>query len=110
MDRSSDGRRLILAALRRAMVLGVGSVLIVQERTEDFVKQAIEKGQEAQEEGKELVQEMRAQSGRKKPTRIDALDVRINNTLKRLDIATQKDMEGLNQHIIELAEHIDELT
>lgn len=109
MHRNGGGRRAILTTLRRTMQFGVGSVLIFQEKTEQFVRQALERGQEAQEEGKKLVQEMRAERKQKRPQTIDALDVRINNALERLNVPSQKDISELNRHITELAQRIDQL-
>jgi polyhydroxyalkanoate synthesis regulator phasin len=109
MHRKRNGRRVVLTALRRAMQFGVGSALVFQEKTEEFVKQAFERGQEAQEEGKQLVQEMRAERKQTRPQTIDALDVRINNALERLNVPSQKDISELNQHITELAQRIDQL-
>jgi polyhydroxyalkanoate synthesis regulator phasin len=109
MQRKRNGRRAVLTALRRAMQFGVGSALVFQEKTEEFVKQAFERGQEAQEEGKQLVQEMRAERKQTRPQTIDALDVRINNALERLNVPSQKDISELNQHITELAQRIDQL-
>ena len=109
MEQSGNGRRSLIAALRRVMLFSVGSALILQEKTAEFAKQAIERGQEAQDEGKKLVQEMRSERKSKKPQRIDALDVRINNALKRLNVPTRQDLSELNRHITELAQRIDEL-
>ena len=110
MHRKHNGRRVVLSALRQAMQFGVGSALVVQEKTEEFIKQAFERGQEAQEEGKKLVQEMRAERKQKRPQSIDALDVRINNALERLNVPSHKDLNELNQQITKLAQRIDRLT
>ena len=55
------------------------------------------------------MQEMRAERKQKRPQSIDALDVRINNALERLNVPSQKDISELNQHITELAQRIDQL-
>jgi polyhydroxyalkanoate synthesis regulator phasin len=109
MTQLGNGRRSILKAVRRLMQFSVGSALILQEKAEEFVSQAIERGQEAQDEGKKLVQEMRAERKSKKPKRNNALDVRIDKALTRLNVPSQKDINGLNKNIAELAERIDEL-
>jgi polyhydroxyalkanoate synthesis regulator phasin len=102
-------RRAVLNAMRHTLLFTVGSVLIFHEKTTEFLEQAIKRGQEAQDEGKQLVQEMQAQRRKKKPERINALDVRINNTLKRLNVPTRIEIEELDRHITELSEHIDRL-
>jgi polyhydroxyalkanoate synthesis regulator phasin len=109
MKRSGNRRRTLFSALRRGMLFSVGSALILREKTADFVAQAMERGQEVQDEGKKLVQEMRAERRARTPQRIDTLDVRITNTLNRLDVPTHQDIEQLDRHIAELARRIEEL-
>jgi polyhydroxyalkanoate synthesis regulator phasin len=104
-----DVRCSIVTALRWATLFGVGSLLILQERTSDFVRQAVERGKEAEDEGKKLVQEMRAERKKREPQRIDALDIRISAALKRLNIPTQEEIRELSQQITELSKHIDAL-
>lgn len=106
MDQSKEEiRRPVLSALRRTMLFSIGSALIFQEKIQEFVDKAVERGQETQKEGKELVQEMR--SKKKKPR--DVLDSHITEALERLDVASQKDIEELNQHIAALSKRVDEL-
>jgi polyhydroxyalkanoate synthesis regulator phasin len=91
------------------MLFSVGSALILREKTVEFVAQAIERGQEVQDEGKKMVQEMRAERRAKRPERIETEDVRITNTIRRLNVPTHEDIKQLNQHIAELAQRIEEL-
>ncbi len=104
MERSKKIRRLVSSALRRKMLFSVGSALILHEKAQEFVEHAIERGQEAQKEGKKLVEEMRS---KKKPH--DKLDSHISGALERLDVASQKDIEELNQHVAALSKRVDEL-
>lgn len=109
MNPGSNARKSVLTALRQTMLFSIGSALILREKAQEFTEQAIARGQEIQDEGKTLVQEMRAEKRQKQPERIDALDVRIRNALKRLDIPTQKDLDQLDQHVNALSKGIDDL-
>jgi polyhydroxyalkanoate synthesis regulator phasin len=109
MNQIGSRRRSLFSALRRGMLFSVGSALILREKTAEFVAQAIERGQEVQDEGKKMVQEMRAERRAKRPERIETEDVRITNTIRRLNVPTHEDIEQLNQHIAELARRIEEL-
>ncbi len=109
MTESGNDRFTVVSALRWAMLFGVGSVLVLREKTREFVEQAIEKGQEAEKEGKKLVQEMLAEKRQKDKEREDTLDARINAALERRNVPTETEIRELNQKIIELSEHIDEL-
>ncbi len=105
MDRSKKIRRSVSSALRRKMLFGVGSALILHEKAQEFVEHAIERGQEAQKEGKKLVEEMRSE--KKKPH--GKLDDHISGALERFDVASQKDVEELGQHVATLSKRVDEL-
>ncbi len=109
MDARSNARKSVLTALRQTMLFSIGSALVLREKAKEFAEQAIARGQEIEDEGKTLVQEMRAEKRQKQPERIDALEVRIRNAVKRLDIPTQKDVDQLDQHVNALSKRIDEL-
>jgi polyhydroxyalkanoate synthesis regulator phasin len=109
MDVRSNTRKSVLTALRQTMLFSIGSALILREKAKEFAEQAITRGQEIEDEGKTLVQEMRAEKRHKQPERIDALEVRIRNALKRLNVPTQKDVDQLNRHVNTLSNQVDEL-
>ena len=109
MDKAQKVRRSIMFPLRRMMLFSVGSALILQEKTIEFVEHAVERGQAAQDEGKTIVQEMRSRRKTKEPKVKDAVDTRIKGALERLDVPSQKDIDELNQHISTLTQRIDEL-
>jgi polyhydroxyalkanoate synthesis regulator phasin len=76
-------------------------MIIFQEEMAQFVERAIERGQEAQDEGKKLIQEMQSRQRKEDP--------KIKDALERLDVPSQKDIEDLNQNIAALAQRIDEV-
>jgi polyhydroxyalkanoate synthesis regulator phasin len=109
MSQSANVRRSIASALRWAMLFGVGSALVLQEKTQEFVSQAIEKGQAAQSEGKALVQEMRADKEQKTTSSANQVDTQINATLERFNVPSPAEVRELDQKISELSVRIDEL-
>lgn len=109
MNPGSNARKSVLTALRQTMLFSIGSALILKEKAQEFAEQAIARGQEIQDEGKTLVQEMRAEKRQQQPKRIDALEVRIRNALKRFDIPTQQDLDQLDQHVNALSKRIDDI-
>jgi polyhydroxyalkanoate synthesis regulator phasin len=103
MERSGNIRRSVASALRRTMLFGIGSALILHEKAQEFVEEAIERGRETQKEGKKLVQEMRS---RQAP---DVSDSHVADALARLDLPSRKDVEELDRHVAALSERVDEL-
>jgi polyhydroxyalkanoate synthesis regulator phasin len=109
MPVSVNPRRPIARALRWGMLFTVGSLLVVKERTEEFVNEALEKGQKAQQEGKTLVQTMRAEKPRQREPETDPLESRVNLTLERLNVPTGTEIHELNQQIDRLSARIETL-
>jgi polyhydroxyalkanoate synthesis regulator phasin len=109
MNQSRGIRHSVFSFLRRGMLFSVGSVLLLQEKVEDFAESAVAKGQQAESEGKKMVQEMRSGRKKKKPPVKNTLDGRINSALERLDVPSQQDIDQLDRHITELSERIDDL-
>lgn len=108
MDQPSPKRR-PMSALRRMMLFGVGTVLIAEEEIKAFAERAIAKGKEAQEQGKKLVQEKRAERREKEQEVQETLDTRLDETLERLNLCSQRDVEQLQQQVTELLEKLNEL-
>jgi len=109
MKSPKNRRRSIGTAMRRGMLFSVGSMLLIQEKVGEFVEQAIEKGQEVEQEGRKLIQERRADRQHKKLKRIDPLHVHVDNTLERLDVPSRKDLDELADRVGQLTQKIKEL-
>ena len=108
MDQPGSARRFISSSLRKGMLFSIGSMLVFQERMAEFVEDAIERGQTAQEEGRGIVQERRAMK-KGAPKVKHTLDTRITDAFKRLNVPTRQDVKELDQHVALLAQRIDEL-
>lgn len=109
MDQSGSVRIMVASLLRHTLLFAVGSALILQEKAQAFNQQALERGKEAQDQGRKLVQEMRAERKQRSSMPIEPSDISIDFALDRLSIPTHSDIQDLNQRITELTQRIDEL-
>jgi poly(hydroxyalkanoate) granule-associated protein len=94
--------------LRKVMLASIGLLALTQEEAEKFIKKLIEKGEIAEQEGKNLMNEMMA---KKKPAvekKEDELNKRIASVVDNLQLATKSDIEGLKQDIAELNKNLGE--
>ena len=109
MDTFDSGRSTAVSLLRSALLFTVGSALILHEKGRAFRQHAFERGREAQDQGRKLVQEMRAERTQGLPEATERLETRFDLALDRLGIPTRSDVQDLNQRITELNRRIDEI-
>jgi polyhydroxyalkanoate synthesis regulator phasin len=109
MNQSGNLRLTVASLLRHTLEFAAGSALILQEKTQAFSQEAFERGKEAQDQGRKLVQEMRAERKQRTLERAEPRELNIDFALDRLSVPTRADIQELNQRITELTHRIDEL-
>ncbi|MCX5833870.1 MAG: phasin family protein [Deltaproteobacteria bacterium] len=88
--------------IKKMMMFGVGLAAMTREKTEEFVKELIKKGEMSEKEGKQLVNDLMEKS--KKMTRDLEMKTEemVSATLKRLNIPTRKELDELRERIEKL--------
>lgn len=104
----------LLSGLRRVLMAGIGAAVLAQEEIEDFVNKLVERGEIAEGDARQLVndvvdsQKQMVQSGTRRAE--GALDKQLDGTLNRLNIPTKSEIEALSEQIAQLSRKVDELT
>lgn len=91
---------------RKVLLAGIGAAALVQEEAEAFIHRLIEKGELAEKDGRDLMQDLR-EKRRKKVS--EKLDNRINSIINKMDIPTKADIDLLTEKISELSNKIENL-
>jgi polyhydroxyalkanoate synthesis regulator phasin len=91
---------------RKVLLAGIGAAALVQEEAEAFINRLIEKGELAEKDGRDLMQDLR-EKRRKKIA--EKLDNRINSIISEMDIPTKADIDLLTEKISELSNKIESL-
>ncbi len=88
--------------IKKMMMFGVGLAAMTREKTEEFVKELVKKGEMSEKEGKQLVNDLMEKS--KKMTRDLEMKTEemVSATLKRLNIPTRKELDELRERIEKL--------
>ncbi len=98
-----------LEAARRVLFATIGAAAVAQDEIEEFVHRLIEKGEIAEKDGKNLLNEVR-EKRKKAATRVeDELSKRVESVLKRMNIPSKADIDALSSKITALSKKIDEL-
>ena len=112
----SNGRNPILKTIRTVLLAAIGTVAMGKEEIEAIVNRLVEKGEIAEKDGRELVNELLDR--RKKDVekvedvveeRAGLMDQRIESVLNRMNIPSKSDVESLSRKIGSLSQKVDEL-
>ena len=99
----------VLEASRKILLAAVGAISLTQEAVEDFVEKLIERGEIAEKDGRTLVKDIAEKRSKTFKTAEERAYQHFDHLLKRMNIPTKKDIEALNNKVVELTRKIDEL-
>jgi polyhydroxyalkanoate synthesis regulator phasin len=99
----------VLEASRKILLAAVGAVSLTQDAVEDFVEKLIERGEIAEKDGRTLVKDNAEKRSKAIKSAEERATQHFEHILKRMNIPTRKDIEALNEKVVELTRKIDEL-
>ncbi|MBU5437172.1 phasin family protein [Tissierella sp. MSJ-40] len=92
--------------LKNVFLAGIGTLALTYEKATQVVDTLVTKGKITVEQGKELNEELKRVVGDQKAKSDTAMDEKLKELLKELNLATKEDLEGLNQRISNLEKNI----
>lgn len=110
---SRESKNVMLASLQRVLLAGVGVIVLAQEEIEEFVRRLVDRGDIAEEEGRELVEDVMEQRNKRLREVRAGLEGRIDRSTeevyKRLNIPSRSEIKSLSEQIEVLSKKVDEL-
>ena len=94
---------------RKVMLAAMGAVALTQEEAEKFVNKLVERGELAEKEGKQIVEDVMAKRKKEAKKGQDELDKRLEELLGRMNVPTKSDIDALSAKITALTKKVDEL-
>jgi poly(hydroxyalkanoate) granule-associated protein len=110
---SSEDSGSFLDGLRRILMASIGVAVIAQEEIEDFVTRLVDRGEIAENDGRNLVSDVlekrkeEIQNNTRKVS--DGMDRQIEGALNRLNLPSKSEIASLGEQIDELSKKVDEL-
>jgi poly(hydroxyalkanoate) granule-associated protein len=113
---SLNGQNPVVKIVRSVMLAAIGAVALSKEEVETIVNRLIEKGEIAEADGRELINDL-IERGKKgtdeaveKVEKVDGIqDQRIESILNRMNIPSKGDVESLSRKIGALSQKVDDL-
>ena len=102
-------RNALLDLARKVMLASIGAVSLAQEEAEAFVQKLIERGEIAEKDGKNLLNDLREKRKNKFSETEAQLEQRITKLLERMNVPTKSDFENLSDKIASLTQKVEDL-
>ena len=94
---------------RKVLLAGIGAVALAQDEIESFINRLVERGEIAEKDGKQLLNEVMAKRKKESTKAEDEINKRIESILERMKIPSKSDIDALSEKIATLTKKIDEL-
>jgi len=94
---------------KKLLLLGLGALNLTEEKIKNLVQDLEKRGEITEKEAKGLAKELskRAQEGKKKLQ--EKVDETLRNTIKKMDLSSRKEVEGLKKKVSQLSKKIDQM-
>ena len=108
----------LFEGVRRLMLASVGAVALTFDEMETFVNKLVDRGEIAQKDGENLLQELRSRASQGRPqaqvgAQLDKAEERfesgVEQVLNRLNIPSKREIDELSTKIAQLAARVEEL-
>lgn len=88
--------------LKNVLYTGVGAAFLTKEKIEELKGELVEKGKMSQDEGRRFVEDMLSKSEKAKEQLDLWINMRVEEKIKQLNLATKDEVEELRRKIEEL--------
>ena len=99
----------LVAMLRKLMLAGIGAVAMTQEEMEKLVDKMVDRGEIAEKDARQLVQETMERRKKEAKKAEEELDKRLEEVMARMNVPSKGDIDALSAKITELSKKVDEL-
>lgn len=95
--------------IKKAMFTGVGFAALTKDKIEDVAKVFVDQGKLSQQEGEKLVEELMNRSKESQQQLTKQVGELVENAMEKMNLVSIKEIENLQEEIIELRKRITEL-
>ena len=94
--------------IEKGLLLGLGAIALTQEKSEVLVNELVERGEAHRDEASELVNRLTKRGEEERDALRKLVHEETERAVKRLDLATSKDIKALSRKIDALTKQLSE--
>lgn len=102
-------RSMFFEGARKILLASIGAMALAQDETQNFIDQLVERGEIAEQEGKELMREMVEKRRERRREMKVRFNRRVEQAIEQMNVPTKEDIEALSAKITALSKKIDDL-
>ena len=110
---STNGRNPVLKTMRSVLLATIGALALGKEEIEAIVQRLVEKGEIAEQDGRDLINDLMERRKREaeevEEKSEGMIDMRIESMLNRMNIPSKSDVESLSRKVSDLSKKVDAL-
>ncbi len=91
---------------KKSLYASVGLAYMTKDKIEDLARELIDKGKMTEKEGKEFIDELLEKSKEAKTKVESQIDTTVKETLKKMNLVTQKEYNELEKRLNDLEEQM----
>lgn len=103
------GHNSLLGLTRRVLMASIGAAALAQDEMESFVNRLVERGEIAEQDGKNLIRDMMERRKSEARKAEDLMEKRAEDLIGRMNVPTKGDIEALSAKIAALTKKVEEL-
>lgn len=92
----------MLDFIKKSMLTGIGIAMKTKDELEEWVKEIVKKGEMSENEGKNFLDDLKKKSKEAQKDFEEKVESKFKELLKKADIATRDEVNGLKSEIEEL--------
>lgn len=108
-NESNEGISLF-ETLRKVMLASIGAFALGLEEVEEFLNKLVERGEIAEQDAKNLINEMKSKRKKDAKEAEEEISKRVEEVLDRMNVPTKSDIDALGKKITSLSKKVDELS
>ena len=99
----------LVGMTRKVLLASIGAVALTQEEVQKFVGKLVERGEIAEQDGKNLVGDVMEKRTKQAQRAEEGFDTRMEDLLTRMNVPSKGDIDALSAKITALSKKVDEL-
>ena len=92
----------MIELIKKSMMMSLGLAFVTKDKVEELANEFIEKGKMSGKESKEFFEELMKKSEDSSKKAEEQITAIVNDTLKKLNFATQEDIAEIKEQLAEL--------